>query len=558
MVLLAEDLCIDALGELAQRLLLDVQGQLHLVGRLERVEHGREVHPEFEAADGLAGSVLHGDDPEDRQPGPGDRQPLARHVVPVHGHDHRPEGRQVVPELVRRMQPQEPHRRRRKAYLIGDSEYSCKTLAPTLPKNVHFIGPMPMKAAIYGAVEPKTGRGAPRKKGERLPTPRECADLEEWAWTELKLPLYGHASVRLLYKSETCFWYAVAAERFGTMLITRDPQGRYQDRALFSMDGELAVEQILTLFSYRWSLEAAYRACKQELGIDEPQNGWWRRGRGKASGPKQPGSRPHAWRGRKAVQRTMPLGMLSYGRSESRRSFCASGCNRCAETKPRESRKHGTSCFRQPCRRTRRVACVSVRRFRGRAHGPLRRARRPRPDRSGLDRHHRPLPPSAAARLDRVSGRSFWAFGRWSGTASSAVSFSEGDKAVTLQPDHWFSNGESVMVFLSHDIPASDGSRLRSGGFSCQFWTRAVPAPMDFVQVGQMSTRSSPDQTARKYDGDAALAGAPIFYHNAAACRTHRPRVCRRSGRASGGGVGGQKPLCPGTSAASLRAVAAP
>jgi len=200
----------------------------------------------------------------------------------------------------------------RKVYVIGDSEYACKTLVRGLPKNVHFIGPMPMNAAVYAAAEPKRGRGAKPKKGERIPPPRYCADFDGWPWSEIELPLYGQ-KVRLQYKTERCLWYSVARERLGTMLITHDPRGRYQDRAFFCTDAELSVELMLTLFSYRWSLEAAYRACKQELGIEEPQNGWWRRRRGKSPAAKKPGPRPHAWRGRAAVQRTVPLGMLSYG-----------------------------------------------------------------------------------------------------------------------------------------------------------------------------------------------------------------------------------------------------
>ncbi len=97
--------------------------------------------------------------------------------------------------------------------------------------------------------------------------------------------------------------------------------------------------------------------------------------------------------------------------------------------------------------------------------------------------------------------RSFWAFGRWSGTAIGEFTFSDGDRTVTLHPTHAFSAGEQVMVILSHDIEATDGSKLRSAGYSFQYWTRANPASMDFQLIDTMSTRTTPSQSSRAYGG---------------------------------------------------------
>ncbi len=100
-----------------------------------------------------------------------------------------------------------------------------------------------------------------------------------------------------------------------------------------------------------------------------------------------------------------------------------------------------------------------------------------------------------------VALRSFWAFGRWSGSAVGSFSFSNGDRTVTLDPTNAFSAGEQVMVVLSHDIEATDGTKLRSGGYSFQYWTRANPAAMDFQEIAVMSTRTIPSQTSRAYGG---------------------------------------------------------
>ncbi len=103
-----------------------------------------------------------------------------------------------------------------------------------------------------------------------------------------------------------------------------------------------------------------------------------------------------------------------------------------------------------------------------------------------------------------VSLRTFWAFGRWSGTVTGTFTFSDGDRTVTLTPDRPFSAGEKVMVILSHDIEATDGSRLRAGGYSWQFWTAARPSPMAMAEVQRFSTRTVPTQPTRAYGGIAS------------------------------------------------------
>ncbi len=100
--------------------------------------------------------------------------------------------------------------------------------------------------------------------------------------------------------------------------------------------------------------------------------------------------------------------------------------------------------------------------------------------------------------------RSFWAFGRWSGTVTGAFSFSDGDQMVTLTPDRPFSAGETVMVMLSHDIEATDGSTLRPGGYSWQFWTAVKPTPLVLNEIGRLTTRTAPQISSRAYGGIAS------------------------------------------------------
>ena len=111
----------------------------------------------------------------------------------------------------------------------------------------------------------------------------------------------------------------------------------------------------------------------------------------------------------------------------------------------------------------------------------------------------KPVNPASVTALN-----SFWAFGRWSGTVNGAFSFSNGDKTVTLTPARPFSGGEQVMVILSHDIEATDGTTLRPGGYSFQFWARAAFASTVFVEIGVLNTIAADGISPRPYGGIAS------------------------------------------------------
>jgi hypothetical protein len=96
------------------------------------------------------------------------------------------------------------------------------------------------------------------------------------------------------------------------MVVTQDPKGRLQQRAFFSTDHTASVESILTDYSLRWTLEVAFRNTKQFMGVQDPQNGWWRRKHGTRRPKKRPGPHPHGNRGRKAVERTLPIAFMVY------------------------------------------------------------------------------------------------------------------------------------------------------------------------------------------------------------------------------------------------------
>jgi hypothetical protein len=194
----------------------------------------------------------------------------------------------------------------RSILLLGDAEYACRTLVRNLPDRVVFAGPALMDAALHEPPPRYRGRGRPPKVGRRVPSPALLAAARPARWKQTTVEIYGRA-VPLLVCTLVCLWPTVAGSRRVRVVVTRDPRGRFRDRAFFATDPKLRAEEILALFSHRWDLEVTFRDLKQVLGLAAPQNGWWRRPAGERSSGRRPGPGPQRVRARRAVECTVPF-----------------------------------------------------------------------------------------------------------------------------------------------------------------------------------------------------------------------------------------------------------
>lgn len=173
----------------------------------------------------------------------------------------------------------------------GDSAYGCEMVVKNLPRNVHCVCRLRMDAALYDPPPPrkKGDRGRPRKKGERLPTPKMIAEDPKIPWKEVHAFLYGRW-VTTTIKTIKALWYTTAGDRLLQIVIVRDPSGERYDEAFFTTDLSMTEVQILERFGLRWSLETLFENAKQCLGFEDPQN-----------------------RTDKAVERTAPFALLITG-----------------------------------------------------------------------------------------------------------------------------------------------------------------------------------------------------------------------------------------------------
>jgi len=177
----------------------------------------------------------------------------------------------------------------RKFILVVDSLYSGKSVLSKLPSNFELIGPVHPRGALYSPapLQSEVRRGPRRKKGDRLST------LAEWEqdtsrWQTLHYNQYGlHGSLRV--KTRTGLYYKAGKDRLLRFVLSQDTVGGRPTRLFYSTDVNLQPHEILSLFSFRWSIEVTHFDCKQYLGLEDAAN-----------------------RTPQAVSRTAPMAMFLY------------------------------------------------------------------------------------------------------------------------------------------------------------------------------------------------------------------------------------------------------
>ncbi|MBF8184936.1 transposase [Nonomuraea sp. K274] len=173
-------------------------------------------------------------------------------------------------------------------HVAADAAYHGKPLRE-LPTQVSWTCRIPRNAVLYELPPAPQGkrRGRPRTKGERLGQVAELAATRSWKIR--KLSLYDkEQTVRI--SELRCLWYGSFGPRPVRVIWVRHlDSGKAFDLALVTTDLHTAAEDLVVRYSWRWSIEQTFLESRHLLGVGQARN-----------------------RTVKAVQRTLPLGMIAY------------------------------------------------------------------------------------------------------------------------------------------------------------------------------------------------------------------------------------------------------
>jgi hypothetical protein len=152
--------------------------------------------------------------------------------------------------------------------LVGDQAYVNAATLRGRPANLHVVGPIHPKAALYAPPGPRQegARGRPRLKGDRLPTPREMIeDAEAYPARVSRFDLPGGPRRLRTQDVRDVLWYAAAKGDRLRLVLVRDPRkqekGGWRDLGLLCTDESMGVAGVS---------EGYCRRCGTR---------WWARGR---------------------------------------------------------------------------------------------------------------------------------------------------------------------------------------------------------------------------------------------------------------------------------------
>lgn len=162
----------------------------------------------------------------------------------------------------------------RECWLVGDGAYINATVLRDRPANLKVIGPIRKDAALYARPEPRQAgqRGAPRKRGERLPTPREMLeDTKSYPATESDVALAGTSRRLRVQVVRDVLWYTGTKTEPVSVVLVRDVAGVWRDEVLLATSRDATAEFVIGGYCRRWSIEVAFHDSKQFLGLHDPQ-----------------------------------------------------------------------------------------------------------------------------------------------------------------------------------------------------------------------------------------------------------------------------------------------
>jgi hypothetical protein len=157
--------------------------------------------------------------------------------------------------------------------VTGDSAYGGKSVLSRLPPHVHLISHVHPKGALYAPPPPPAGKrkGAPRKKGARLPGMAAWAEDATQPWTQLNFDQFGLHAV-LQVKTQQALYYKAGGQRLLTIVLTRDLRGKRPAQMFYCTRLDWDARQILSAYACRWAIECTFENSKQFLGLEDPAN----------------------------------------------------------------------------------------------------------------------------------------------------------------------------------------------------------------------------------------------------------------------------------------------
>jgi hypothetical protein len=161
----------------------------------------------------------------------------------------------------------------RKFILLGDGGYASHELARFCHRHVTLVSRFHPQANLYQTPDIRRSEkgGRPRIKGERLPKPAEgVKDSKAKAFT---VNWYGGKTRRVELIWGEGHWYKAGDGLVPVRWVfVHDIEGTHRDEYFYGTDATMPPDQIVSLYTGRWSIEVTFQEVRTHLGLATPRN----------------------------------------------------------------------------------------------------------------------------------------------------------------------------------------------------------------------------------------------------------------------------------------------
>jgi hypothetical protein len=160
--------------------------------------------------------------------------------------------------------------RQRSFVLAADGNYAAHELARFAARRrgrLTLVSKFYPDARLYEPPPPYAGRGRPRVKGAKLPTPQQRVAAAPR--TRLQVAWYGGGRRDVTAVSDTGRWYqegqGLVAVRW---VFVHDLTGTHRDEYFFTTDLAMSVAEVIEAYVGRWNEETTFQEMRSYLGLE--------------------------------------------------------------------------------------------------------------------------------------------------------------------------------------------------------------------------------------------------------------------------------------------------
>lgn len=167
---------------------------------------------------------------------------------------------------------------KRQLVVSVDGSYTNETVLKGLPNRVTIIGRIRKDTALY-TIPDKTQKGAGRNRvyGEKIPTPEQIRQSEEYDWQEVNAFAAGKEHSFNVKVVRDIRWKKAGNQNLQVVIIrplayrlTKKSRLLYRQPAyLICSDSGMNINQLLQAYIWRWEIEVNFREEKSILGCGQ-------------------------------------------------------------------------------------------------------------------------------------------------------------------------------------------------------------------------------------------------------------------------------------------------